>query len=331
MKNMSPLEKNRSVLHTLAPSARYDGASPFPAWQKENRARLGSLLGLPLERCDDCFEIEYIKENDRFTETRFTFQSEPDYYVPCYFLAPAGAKGPLPTVICLQGHTKGMHISLGRTKYPGEVVDGDHDFAIRAIAEGCCALVLEQRNFGECGGTEEGPDCYRSTMTALLTGRTTIGERVWDVCRAIDVLLRRFPQADAQKLICLGNSGGGTATFYTACMEERIRIAVPACSVCTYEDSIAAVSHCSCNYIPNIRRYFEMGDLAGLIAPRPLIIVAGREDDIFPLRGVKASFEQARALYAAAGAPENCSLVVGEGGHRFYADDTWPVLRSYLR
>ena len=33
--------------------------------------------------------------------------------------------------------------------------------------------------------------------------------------------------------------------------------------------------------------YFEMSDLAGLIAPRKLIIAAGREDAIFPEEGTK--------------------------------------------
>ena len=33
--------------------------------------------------------------------------------------------------------------------------------------------------------------------------------------------------------------------------------------------------------------YMEMHDLSILIAPRPLIIVAGKDDEIFPIEGVK--------------------------------------------
>ena len=113
-------------------------------------------------------------------------------------------------------------------------------------------------------------------------------------------------------------------------MEPRIRFCMPSCAVCTYGDSIAAMRHCACNYIPGIRKYFDMGDLAGLIAPRPLVIVAGREDPIFPLSGVRESFAEAQRLYAAAGNPQGCTLVIGEGGHRFYADDAWPVMHRYL-
>ena len=71
-----------------------------------------------------------------------------------------------------------------------------------------------------------------------------------------------------------------------------------------------------------------MGDLAGLIAPRPLVVVAGREDEIFPIRGVEETFETIRQIYRAAGAADRCSLVVGSEGHRFYADLAWPVFRE---
>ena len=71
-----------------------------------------------------------------------------------------------------------------------------------------------------------------------------------------------------------------------------------------------------------------MGDLSGLIAPRPLVIVAGKEDKIFPIEGVKECYETAKRFYKLAGAKDKCRLVIGDGGHRFYADDSWPVFRE---
>ena len=225
-----------------------------------------------------------------------------------------------------------MHKSLGRVKYPGEIIDGDRDFAVRAVKEGYCALALEQRCFGECGGIESTgePDCYRASMAAMLIGRTAIGERVWDVQRAIDILEKYFPQADAQKIICMGNSGGGTTALFAACVEPRIGFAMPSCYFCTFDDSIAAIYHCICNLVPGIRKYFDMGDLAGFIAPRPLVLVAGKDDDIFPIEGVKKAFATAQKYYAAANAADNIKLVVGDGGHRFYADDAWPVMNLFI-
>jgi len=79
----------------------------------------------------------------------------------------------------------------------------------------------------------------------------------------------------------------------------------------------------------------DMGDLAGAIAPRPLVIVAGRIDELFPFAGVEAAFADIQGIYRAAaksvGNPaiqQRCQLVVGEGGHRFYATQAWEAFRQ---
>lgn len=159
-------------------------------------------------------------------------------------------------------------------------------------------------------------------------GRTVLGERVWDVMRILDVVLANFPQVDPEGIVCTGNSGGGTATYYLACLDERIAAAAPSCSICSYEASIAAMSHCMCNHIPQSRKYFEMGDLAALIAPRNLVIAAGELDDIFPIDGTRETFHKIQQIYKAAGAEDNCALVVGEKGHLNYADLLWKQLRK---
>ena len=129
----------------------------------------------------------------------------------------------------------------------------------------------------------------------------------------------------------MGNSSGGTTTLFVTCLEPRITHAMPSCYFCTMDDSIAAIYHCSCNFVPRLREFFDMGDMAGMVAPRPMVVVAGATDELFPLRGVHAAFATAQKQYAAAGAPDNIALVVGEGGHRFYADSAWPVMNRYVR
>jgi len=79
------------------------------------------------------------------------------------------------------------------------------------------------------------------------------------------------------------------------------------------------------HYIPHMLEWFEMQDLAGLIAPRKLLVVAGREDDIFPIKDTESCFGGIAGIYAKAGYEENCRLVIGEGEYRFYPDEAWPV------
>ena len=331
-RNQNPHLRELAVMDGITPALRRDGSIPFDEWKKTGLEKLNALLGLPLEPCAPEFLIEKTEKMDGYTRVRFTFQSEEGYFVPCYFLIPDG-EGKRPTAICLQGHSKGAHISLGEPKYPGdaESIAGGRDFAIRAMREGFCALVIEQRAFGECGGTEKGPQCHVPTMAALLTGRTMIGLRVWDVSRAIDMLEAHFAEyIDFERLICLGNSGGGTTTFYAGVLDERIRLAMPSCYVCTFRDSIAAMEHCVCNFIPGVSKWFDMGDIGGLMAPRPMVVVCGRDDPIFPLPGVKKTFALISGTYEAAGAAENCRLVIGNGEHRFYPDDAWPMAKEIL-
>ena len=329
-----PLVHNREMTAAIVPSMRWDGRENFSAWQERGRTKLTELLGLPFKKCDPKFKIDYQVSHETFDETRFVFQSEEGFYVPCHFWKPKKSSGPVPLVICLQGHSRGMHISMGRPKFPGDeesISGGDRDFAVRVIREGYCALIMEQRCFGELGGTEKGPDCTTSTLAAFLIGRTTSGERIWDLQRALDLTLEKFPEADKNKIVCMGNSTGGTTTLYASCLEPRIGYSMPSSYFCSFDDSLGALHHCACNFIPNIRLYMDMGDMAGLIAPRPLVAVSGMMDPIIPHIGAHKAFREAQRLYAAAGAPDKLKLVVGEYGHRFYADQGWEAMNVYLK
>lgn len=335
MMTMLPWKYNLALIKNTEPALRYHDGEDFAAWQARARAKLRELLGLDnmTKAEDDLFTIEYQKETDAYTEYRFTLQSEPGYIFPCVMRVPLGVEGKLPVMLTLQGHSTGMHISLGEAKFPNDVhliAGGDRDFVVRAVKEGCIGVAIEQRNFGECGGNPKAgnPECHVSSMNAILNGRTTIGERVLDTSCVIDALLAHFDFVDPDRIMLMGNSGGGTATFYTAAIDERISLAMPSCAVCTYKHSIAAMPHCVCNFVPNIVKYFDMGDISGLIAPRKLVVVNGREDDIFPDEGVRETYEITKRLYAAAGVPDACALVTGEGGHRFYADAAWPVVHE---
>ena len=261
-------------------------------------------------------------------------QTEPGFYVPCHLLVPKKVQLPAPLTICLSGHGGGMHVALGHPKNEKDektLAEWPHRaMGPRSVREGRCALVIEARNFGESSLEGYGTSCTEAGKIAIVNGRTIIGERVWDAMRILDVLERDFAdKVDMSSVVCTGNSGGGTATWYLACMEKRITVAAPSCAVCTFETSIAAMPHCMCNHIPGIRKYFEMGDMGGLIAPRHLVIAAGKLDHGFPIAGTYDAYNQALRTYEAAGCPERCELVVGELGHYNYADLLWEQIHKW--
>jgi len=335
----APLELHHRIADENPPILAYNENKSLDAQIAAAREKFMELAGIPAKSVDSKAEIEYFSDTDpRFDEIRFHFESEPGLNIPAHLLLPKGvyqSGKKLPVVIGIQGHATGMHISLARPKYPRDeetIHGGDRDFAIQAVGLGYAAVAMEQRGFGEldCTVSEGSGRCHQNAVQAMMLGRTMIGERAHDVSALIDAL-GSFAECDTEKVGLMGNSGGGTATFYTACAEPRVKIAMPSCAFCSLHDSIFNLHHCICNYIPSLYKYFEMGDLAMLIAPRPLIVVCGKDDKIFPLEGVKREFATVQKIYAAAGVPNNCALIVGEAGHRFYAAQSWPVYAEMLK
>ena len=325
-------EFTKELMQKVKPSFAYNG--DLATWQPEAKQKLSELLGMDkFTLCDSDFNIEFEEQHNDFTEIRFTFQSEEGYHVPCHLLLPKGIEKP-PVIVCMQGHSMGMHVSLARPKFSGDVEDietGDRDFCIRAVKEGFAAVALEMRNFGEVSYNEYKPLCYESAVTNFLMGRTTVGERVWDFSRLLDVLESNFAdKVDLNTVCCMGNSGGGTATAYIAALEDRVKLAMPSCAMCTYKDSIGAMYHCACNYVPHIAEYFDMGDLLAMAYPKYYIQVNGKDDDIFPIESAKKVFADGKKAYKDNGKAENVSHVIGHEGHRFYADAAWPILHKMI-
>ena len=113
-------QNNKELIQRLTPALSYSGKD-FEVWKGEARAKLSSLLGMDkFQRTEPELNIEYDKNTDGFREIRFTFESERGYRVPCHLLLPLGKEKP-PVIICLQGHSTVMHISLARPIYERDI------------------------------------------------------------------------------------------------------------------------------------------------------------------------------------------------------------------
>lgn len=324
---------NKKIKQSMA----FDSNSDYAAWRDALRSKFIELTGLDqIEKnaaVDPALKIEFEEKRDGYTITRFTFASEEGTTVPCYLLIPDTGKERYPVAITLQGHSTGFHNSIGEIKFPEK--DTNYQprgaFGLQAVENGYAALCIEQRGMGERRPTEKPRDakmCLYTAMTALMLGRTILGERVWDISKAIDVLRDHFPICNTEQILITGNSGGGTATYYAACYDKRIKLAVPSCAFCTYEASILDMFHCSCNYVPNAYKFFEMQDLSCLIAPRRIAVIAGEKDPIFPIHGVREGYATLEKIYACAGAADHCRLVVTPREHWWCVDLVWKTINE---
>jgi len=333
---LSPSELHQWLMKQTKPALGFDGGD-VKAWQRALRRKLRTLLGrMPAGRCELKVRRLWKREHPLGTIEKIAFTAEPHADVTAYVCLPKDVPPPHTFFICLQGHSTGMHNSIGVQRDDNtqpHLVEGDRDFAIGCMRRGIAALCIEQRSFGErreqqqADAVSEG--CTAATMHALMLGRTLLGERVYDVDRGIDYLATRG-DVRMDRIGVMGNSGGGTVSLFSAAVLPRVAFAMPSCYFCTFKDSIGSIHHCVDNYVPGLLCQAEMADVMGLFAPKPVVLVAGRDDAIFPIEATKRAFKHLQAIYRAAGAADRCHLVIGEGGHRFYADDAWPVMLGEL-
>jgi dienelactone hydrolase len=329
----SPLVYHHHVMRKTGHIMAYNGGN-VEKWQYRLRRKLYELVGLmPDKRVNLNVRQLWKKQHEFGTIEKIVFTSEPYADVPAYFCFPHHVNKPYPVMICLQGHNTGMHNSIAakqNNECRSQEIEGDRDYAIACMEHGIGSLCLEQRAFGERSELLQNRSsgslgCHNAAMRSLFLGRTLIGERVFDVDRAIDYLSTRI-DVDTKRIGIMGDSGGGTISIYAAAMLKRITLAVPSCSFCTFVDSIMSIRHCADNYVPKLFLYAEMADIMGLFAPKPVIIVAGRDDPIFPVKAVHRAFKNLKRIYAAADSSDRCHLIIGAAGHRFYAEKSWPII-----
>jgi cephalosporin-C deacetylase-like acetyl esterase len=334
------LDFSLSSYRAVKPSMNFSATNERSArlWQKRARSRLTELVGGFPVRVALRPRVLEKKQMSGYAREKIVFQSRDDLSVFGYLLLPDDRPRPLPAIICLPGHGRGCDdiVGIAQDGSQREAKSGyAKDFALQAVEQGYAALAIEQLAFGcrrDGAARKRGPEqssCQPSAGVALLLGQTMIGWRVWDVMRAIDYLLTRSEIASS-RIATMGISGGGTISLFAAAMDERIRAAVVSGYFNTFRDCIVSLSHCIDNYVPGILNYFEMPDLAGMIAPRPLFIESGTRDPIFPVEGTKTAFRRARQIYSVFNATARLDQEIFDGGHEFYGKGAFGFLKKNL-
>lgn len=330
-------------LRTTSREHGYDGetGTALTAWQETVRDQLETVLGFPALRaagsCDPEPELRETVVRDGYERQRWHIRTEPGMCIPFYLLVPEDSEQPCPVVLTIHGHCEdGKELTVGNVADDRpEITEERRDFARQAVQRGYAALAPDMRAFGELTKPESEPDadgyrsCTRLQKTAQLFDRTLAGERTWDVLCLVDFIVNE-PMLDANRIAITGHSGGAAVSLFAAAVDDRLAPVALNSYFCTFEDSIVAIDHCECNYVPGIVRLGEMWDIAGAIAPRPLAVITGDDDPIFPVDGTKRAFARLQTIYRNAGVRNACELSVGAGAHRFYPDHVWPSIEAHL-
>ncbi len=274
------------------------------------RELLMSLLGIsPAEA--PVARLVSRQESEHYTLERLVLEG-PNGGIPALFTLPRRGKPPYPAV--LFNHSHGGFYELGKREFAhGNVYLVSPPYAQALAERGFAALCIDQLNFGERHGKSES----HLFKELLWRGQVMWGLMVQESLSALAYLEQRS-EVDARRLATLGISMGSTMSWWLGALDERVRVVVELCCLTDYHELIASggVDHHSLYYyVPGLLRHFTSAEILTLIAPRPLLSLAGNQDPLTPARGLDrlgAALEQA---YAAAGASEAFRMIREEHGH----------------
>ncbi len=307
------------------------------AWRDRSRERLADLLGISLlERCDpEPRVLERAQLAGGIFRTKMAILTEPGVWMPFYLLEPAnprrGADGRALCWIAPHGHQGAGKDSvagvLGVPAADDAVRRFNYDYGLRLARMGYVVACPDARGWGERRDWKgHGDDeqlylrgtCANQAKMAEPLGLSVAGLNTWDLMRLVDYLGARGDIC-MDELGCFGFSGGGEQTLYLAALDPRVKKAFISGYLYGYADALLHLNgNCACNYAPGLWRLFDMGDIASLIAPCPLLVQSCEEDHLNGTRGLANVEEQldiVGAAYDLLGRGENLAHEVCPGGH----------------
>ena len=227
-----------------------------------------------------------------------------------------------PAIFCCHGHDQ-----KGKEEIMGNVPDENLSAALfghELAKHGFITFAIDWLGKGERNDNTK-PNHYSETngrdwcnlyyLHATMLGMTTLGINIAQGRRAIDFALT-FPEVDGNRLGVMGWSAGGTMSLWLTLADNRIK----ATEIITYSDlwecfGIRDLNYCGWQITPGLFKLVNLPELQGLLAPRPLLIDIGANDECFKIDSAMACFKRLEAIYKAASARQKLRLNLSSGGH----------------
>jgi hypothetical protein len=257
---------------------------------------------------------------------RVLFESLPGIWVTGNVYRPAAA-GRYPAVLIPSGHWLDSKGSSYRV-------------AANLAQKGFVVLAYDPLGQGERqqgAGLQTDPSYYDLLMQHLFMGAQSVllGQnfaryRIWDGKRALDYLTSRA-DVDASRIGMTGCSGGGTLTSYIAALDERVKVAAPACSTYTFRTlygvGVGDSEQSLHNYLSS---GLDLPDYILMAAPRPWLIVFTTGDRT-PWTSARYVYDEAQPWYQLYGAGDKLGWYLGPGEHGWTRDGREAIYAWMIR
>lgn len=285
----------------------------WKARQARLRLELQEMLGLAPwpARTDLNPVVTGQLDQEDYTVEKLHFQSSPGLYVTANLYLPKGLKKPAPTIVYVCGHS---HQIDGDISYGNKT--GYHHHGVWFARNGYVCLMVDTLQLGEIQGVHHGTYRYGRWDWAA-RGYTPAGVEAWNSIRAIDYLETR-EEVDASRIGITGRSGGGAYSWWTAALDERIKVAVPVAGITDLHNHVVdgvVSGHCDCMFMVNTFGW-DYPLVAAMVAPRPLLLANSDKDTIFPLDGVIRTHSFLRQVYKLYEEEKSLGLLITEGPHQ---------------
>jgi dienelactone hydrolase len=126
------------------------------------------------------------------------------------------------------------------------------------------------------------------------------GDRV-----SVDFLLT-LPEVDPERLGCMGLSLGGFRSANLFGLDSRISVCVDAGWMTSFTEQIDNLlgNHTFMVYVPRQLEFLDLPDVASLNAPRPLMIINCKQDNLYSIAGMQRAADKLSAVYYKLGASD---------------------------
>jgi dienelactone hydrolase len=285
----------------------------FPKWRSHARTLLRDALLTPDSK--RAFHPEVIDQQQRsgYKAQKIRFTLTDESRVNALLLLP-DTPGPHPAVLMLHDH--GARFDIGKEK----MVKPWGDQAVSASAQQWADKYFSGRFPGDelarrgyvvlsvdaLGWGERGPVTYEQQQALASNffnlGRSLAGTMAYEDMRSVD-FLATLPMVDSRRIGVVGFSMGAFRAWQLAALSDKVAATAAISWFGTYQGLMTPGNNVlrgqSSYYMlhPGISARLDIPDIAGIAAPRPLLLFNGGKDTLFPSESVEAAYDKVHRIW----------------------------------